>query len=143
MSNEAGDRIRPPNSWSEIVGSVCHRDSLPKEVSEASGLIVLETKDGTLVCPIKQFDDHENGRVLNPHVSAAWQLMSDLHIRQLSEDPWTVAARLFATRHQDVKPWFDRLKEAASEDEINKVLADIVDDAQIAARLQGIDLETD
>ena len=80
------------STWADAVGPVyIYKDVCDIETVNPDHLIVLETADGTKVCPVKQFVENEDGATAtSPYVYFGWRL------RLLSGlDSWSDAAGFF------------------------------------------------
>lgn len=74
---------------------------MSEDLRTSPGLILLESAQGTEVCPHFQFDKDKSGQPrVNPHVGLAWSLLSALHVDQLDENKWTVAGMLTQPREE-------------------------------------------
>jgi len=132
-----------PQSWNNVLGPFVRKSDIEASGIDTSTGILLETFDGTEVCPKFQFDKDEDGTLrVNPDIALAWSLLKTLQVDQLGESQWSKAGMLAQTRPEyNGHSWADVLKDAETDKQQKlSVIAEIVGDADYAARLLGVDL---
>lgn len=101
------------NTWSDVIGQVYKKnDVLGYEMVDERDLIVLNTADGTEICPTSQFIDtyeSDSGKwsiATSRYVGLGWKIAS---LSGLSE--WSVAAGFFIPRKHNEKSYLEQLKD--------------------------------
>lgn len=136
------DQFNTPSSWADVLGPVYRKDDLPGSLQEAPDVLTFETRQGTLVCPARQFGVSADGSLeVLPDVSAGWSVVRTVEA-QLGNTEKSASLRFLSPFLDGRRSLLDELADPTipSEDK-GHAIDDYVDTAARAGLWVGVEVE--